>query len=188
MNWTKIFLLIFTLALLMNQALSSQTMKNLLVKSGKIEYQFGDDFSGKEIFYFDDFGTKKSITENRNVIGGGQSVKTKTIINGSKKLETDLQTGKYSFSELSNNSQRGFENATDEMLQAGQFKKTGMATVAGLLCEKYEGYPGTLYVWKKIILKSEITIIDKKLSKTAIMVDTLFNIQDSIFFIKTIKQ
>ena len=57
----------------MNQALSSQTMKNLLVKSGKIEYQFGDDFSGKEIFYFDDFGTKKSITENRNVIGGGKA-------------------------------------------------------------------------------------------------------------------
>lgn len=188
MNWTKIFLLIFTLTFLVNQTLSAQTKKNILVKSGKIEYQFGDNFSGKEVVYFDDFGTKKSITENRNVIGGGQSVKTKTVINGSKMLETDLQTGKYSFSELSDNRQSRFEYATDEMLKAGQFKKTGSATVAGLPCEKYEGYSGTLYVWKNIILKSEITIMDKKLSKTAIMVDTLFNIQDSIFFIKTIKQ
>ena len=172
----------------MNQTLSSQTKNNLLVKSGKIEYQFGDDFSGKEVIYFDDFGTKKNITENRNVTGGRQSVKTKTIINGSKMLETDLQTGKYSFSELSNNRQSGFENVTDEMLQAGQFKKTGSATVAGLPCEKYEGYSGTLYVWNKIILKSEITIIDKKLSKTAVLVDTLSTIPASLFLIKTIKQ
>ena len=183
MNWMRTIFLSAMTFLVMGLSAWAQGGKHFLVESGKIEYTFGGDFSGNEVFYFDGFGSRENHVKNLFSKSGDKNTKTKIIINENSKAETNLETG------VSNISIIDFDNSTvkddtERILEAGHFNKTGTERVAGMLCDNYKGKLGMLSVWKGIVLKSEIVIADKKLSKTAVFVDTLSKIPKDIFLIE----
>ena len=184
MNWQKLILSFFVFALLSIFHAQAQTGKHPLVESGMIQYVFSGDFAGKETVYFDHFGTLENHLKILTSLSKNENSKSRIIINNERKLETNLTTGKYSISKNNNFNNDGFVNETEQILQAGHFKKSGSETIAGKVCGKYLGNMGTLYVWRGIILKSEIDIAGKKLIKTAVMVDTLSSVPKDKFIIK----
>ena len=175
----KISVILLSISCLTMKAQSNNT---LLVESGKIEYMFGSDFSGSETFYFENFGYKEYHITIIKGLQNSQVSKTKTIVNDDKLIGVDLVTGKANLSNLDGNTR--LLDKTKEILIAGNFTKSGEETIAGITCEKYEGVMGTLFVWKGIILKSEVTIADKKLSKTAVIVDTITTVPANVFKIE----
>jgi len=172
------------LVLMTGQQLTAQSGKHFFVKKGTIEYRFSGDFTGKEIFCFDDFGLKENHLKELISNQKQQKTKTLTIINNAEKTEKDLITGKTLIFTNNNFDSNEFEDEISKLLEAGNFSKTGTEIIAGQPCEKYMGDMGTLSVWKGIILKSEITVADKKIIKTAISVDTLAIIPENKFKIK----
>ena len=183
MNWIKTILLSVMTFLIMSFSSWAQGGKHFLVESGKIEYTFGGDFSGNEVFYFDRFGARENHEKNLFSKSGDQNTKTKIIINDNSKAETNLETGVIIFSTIDVDSST-YQYDTERILDAGHFKKAGTERVAGVLCDNYKGTLGTLSVWKGIVLKSEIVIADKKLIKKAVFVDTLAKIPEDIFIIE----
>lgn len=184
MNWQKIIISFFVFALPGIFPAEAQTEKQPLVESGMIQYVFSGDFAGKETVYFDHYGAQENHLKILTSLSKNENTKSRIIINNEKKLETNLTTGKYSVSNNNSFNKNGFVNETKQILQAGHFKKSGTETIAGKVCDKYLGNMGTLYVWRGIILKSEIDVAGKQLIKTAVLVDTLSPVPKEKFIIK----
>ncbi len=182
MNWLKTLILLSVLVI--HHLSVAQSGKHFLVESGKIEYRFGGDYRGKEVFYFDQFGIKEYHVKNLMSASGHENFKSRIIINSDKKIEKDLVTGKTVVSTNNSFHNGAFVGETENILKAGHFKKAGSETVAGKQCDKYMGNMGTLCIWKGIVLKSEITVAGKKMIKTALITDTVTSVSQDIFKIK----
>jgi hypothetical protein len=72
---------------------------------------------------------------------------------------------------------------TQKLLEAGNFKKSGKEMIAGLMCDKYQGDFGKLWIWKGIVLKSQIKVMNKNIIMTAVRVDTLTPVDKKKFYI-----
>ncbi len=161
-------------------------VNGFLVESGMIEYNIDGDFKGHEVFYFDKFGNFESHQKQLIIKLGQKTINTKTTITPEEKIVTDMNEGTVISYDHFENSNKGSGTAfqTKVMLDAGHFIKTGLEKVSGKTCEKYQGDFGKLWIWKGIVLKSEITIMNKKIVTTAVVVDTLSPIKKEIFKIK----
>jgi len=172
------FLLTFLLAV--NAGGNAQPGNHYLIKTAQVNYIYSGDFTGSEILAFDNYGLKEILIKKLHTAKGGKIVESKTVKINDTVVEIDLSTLKKQVTYLKHDNKTDNANS---LLKAGNFNKTGEETIAGCTCQKYSGEMGVICIWKDIILKSEITVADKKMIKTAVSVDTLSALKPVLFSI-----
>ena len=166
----------------MNQ--SDQDLNNYPVKSGMIKYKFEGRVAGTEEIYFDDYGSLQYILktvchENK----GSMVCDSNLIILCSDSIivlntnETSAQL--YSVKDTLINCRHNFVSLN--MLESLGYFLEGKEKVSGVLCNRYSGENGTMWVWNNIILKSHIEIMNIHVKMEAVEIRTGIDISKSKF-------
>ena len=178
-NQNYILILLILLTTIVN--VDAQSEHHYLIKSAQVNYIYSGDFSGNESLVFDDYGSAELLIKKLHASNDRKTTETKTIRLHNTLVEINMHTLTKQIIPLQHNINT---NKTVDMLKAGNFKKTGTESIAGFTCQKYSGEMGMMCIWKGIVLKSEINITDKKMIKTAALVDTVSTLEPSLFSIK----
>lgn len=67
------------------------------------------------------------------------------------------------------------------MLHEMGYMFTGTDEVSGIICDRYNGENGSMWVWNNIILKSEIEIMEVQIRMEAVEIVTGISIAESMF-------
>jgi len=180
MKILKSYYFLLTLLIAVNAGGNAQSGNHYLIKTAQINYIYSGDFTGSETLAFDNYGLKEILIKKLHTDKGGKIVESKTVKINDTVVEIDLSTLKKHITYLIHDNKT---NTPLSLLKAGNFNKTGEETIAGCTCQKYSGEMGVICIWKDIILKSEITVADKKMIKTAVSVDTLSALKPFLFSI-----
>ncbi len=178
MKIMKNYQLLILFSILFVTVANAQPGNRYQIQSAQVNYVYSGDFSGSEQLCFENFGLKKAIIKKLYTKNGKKITATKTVLKNDTLTELNLNTHQKQTTPLHH------ENTTNEtlsMLKAGNFKKTGEETIAGYTCQKHSGEMGVICIWKGVILKSEITVADKKIVKTAVRIDTVSAIKPVLF-------
>lgn len=153
-------------------------------KSGMIVYQYAGRENCTEVIYFDDYGDlfydlKTTISERKGVSNSSSKLKIQrqdTVI----LLDPDkLIASKHLELELAFKLKHNIVDLT--MLHNMGYTLAGYEEISGVICNKYSGENGTMWIWNNIILKSEIEIMEIKIEMVAIKVITNMKVAESIF-------
>ncbi len=180
MKMVKIYLFLLLLLFALNIEVNAQSQNHYLIKSAGVNFVYSGDFTGTEQLLFDNYGANELLVKKLRTAKGGEIVNTKFVRTKDTMVEINLRNNKRKITPLSSGKTA---NETLNMLNAGNFKKSGLETIAGYTCQKYTGEMGIICIWKGIVLKSEITVADKKMIKTAVLVDTVSDLKPSLFTI-----
>ncbi|RLD90611.1 MAG: hypothetical protein DRJ09_03655 [Bacteroidetes bacterium] len=180
MKILKNYFFLLILLLIVSVVGYAQPENHYCIKAAQVNYIYSGDFTGSEILAFDNYGLKEVLIKKLHTAKGGKIVESKTVTINDTVVEMDLSTHKKQVTYFQHNPET---NSTKKLLKAGNFKKTGEETIAGCTCQKYTGEMGIVCIWKGIILKSEISVADKKMIKTAVSVDTLSALKPLLFSI-----
>ena len=180
MKILKNYYFLLTLLLAVNAGGNAQPGNHYLIKFARVNYIYSGDFTGTENLSFDNYGSKELLVKKLHTAKGGAIVESKTLCINDTLTELDLNTRQKQITPLLPDEKT---NHTLDMLKAGNFKKSGKVAIAGCSCQKYIGEMGSICVWKGVILQSEISVADKKMIKTAVLVDTVTPIKASLFSI-----
>jgi len=180
MNILKNYLFFILLTFTINADANAQAGNHYLIKAAQVNYIFSGDFTGSENLFFDNYGSKELLIKKLHTAKGGKIVESKAIRLNDTLTEMDINTHQKQIIPLQSDEKT---NQTLVMLNAGNFNKLGEETIAGCTCQKYTGEMGIVCIWKGVILKSEISVADKKMIKTAVLVDTVTAIKSSLFSI-----
>ncbi len=172
------FILLFVLAV--HVGAHAQPGNQFQIKSARISYVYRGDFTGTENLTFDNYGSTELLIKKLHTAKGSAIVESKTLCLNDTLTELDLTTHQKHIAPLLPGEKT---NHTLDMLKAGHFKKSGKVTIAGCTCQKYTGEMGSICIWKGVILQSEISVADKTMIKTAVLVDTVTPIKPSLFSI-----
>jgi len=175
-NYFFFLLFIFTV----NVDANAQPGNHYLIKAARVNYIYSGDFTGNESLSFDNYGSKELLIKKLHTAKGGKIVESKAIRLNDTLTELDLNTHQKQITPLQPDEKK---TQTLDMLKAGNFKKSGKESIAGCTCQKYIGEMGSICIWKGVILQSEISVADKKMIKTAVLVDTVTAIKPSLFLI-----
>ncbi len=163
---------------------SDTIMNKYPVKSGKITYQYEGRNSCSEVIYFDDFGDLlydlKTIFNTEN----GKDVKCSTlkILRQDTVFVFDAESNKISHCSKANCSDNVKQNIiSSEMLLEMGYVFSGTEEVSGIICEKFNGDNGSMWIWNNIIIKSEMEIMEVQIRMVAIEIVTGISIEESIF-------
>lgn len=161
------FYSLFITALIFSININAQktSLKPYNIKSGIIEYKYSGTFTGKSVMYFDDYGLKSAVkndkssqytTDNKWII----SLKEEQYIfdpskpNEGIKMKNPLLQG---FFEMQ---QEDFNKFYEEFYSRMGFKKSGTEKYLGKDCIVYKGDLGKILVWNGILLYSETKFAD----------------------------
>ena len=175
-NYFFFVLFVFTV----NAGAHAQPGNHYQIKTARVNYVYSGDFTGTENLSFDNYGSTELLIKKLHTAKGGAIVESKTLCINDTLTELDLNTRKKQITPLLPDEKT---NHTLDMLKAGNFKKSGKEAIAGCTCQKYIGEMGSICIWKGVILQSEISVADKKMIKTAVLVDTVTPIKPSLFSI-----
>ena len=176
---TNFFLIVVIFSVL---SLSAQDMQLYPFKSGMIKYKFEGRTKGTEIIYFDEYGKllsnlKISLISYNNKTEQNSILK---IYKYDSLIELNLKNKTATINSLSDNLIKSKQNLiSQDMIKTMGFIKSGFEKIAGLNCEKYSGENGNLWVWKNIVLKSELEIMGTKITTEAIELVTDIKISKS---------
>lgn len=161
---------------------SKQNLQEYVFKSGMIKYKLEGRISGTEQIYFDDYGKLfydlKTINRNKteysditlNILCYDTIITIKEI---------DHTAIKSTVSDLNLKNKHNLINP--ELLIEMGYTKTSDEKVSGIVCEKYSGENGNMWVWNNIILKSEIEIMGIIIYSEAIEIITGIDIPKTKF-------
>ncbi|NQU35860.1 MAG: hypothetical protein HQ521_21740 [Bacteroidetes bacterium] len=163
---------------------SIQDLNNYPIKSGMIKYQFEGRVIGTEEIYFDDYGSSIYILKTvchestgRNVC---DSVLKILCSDSMLVLNTSERTAKrYPLKDTLINCINNI--VSPEMLESMGYFKEGTEKVSGVLCNRYSGENGTMWVWNNIILKSQMVIMNIQMKMEAVEVYTGIDVPKSKF-------
>ena len=154
------------------------------IKSGMIKYQYAGRANCIEVIFFDDYGElyydlkTTSSTEKGKVISRSK-VKIQrqdTVIMYSTENNT---ASMHLVSELTSKLKHNI--ISNEILRDMGYSMSGYEEISGVICDKYSGENGTMWIWNNIILKSEMIIMDISVKMEAIEVLTGVEVADSKF-------
>lgn len=146
----------------------AQDFKRYGVKSGIIEYELTGAQSGKEIIYFDDYGSREAkFTETEMSFGGfSQKVNTLNIIEGKMIYTIDLATNTGTkaenpiFNQFDPNGEKSMMEIGEQMMRQMGGQMIGQETVLGKTCDLWEvrQLQSKTWIWEGIPLKMDINM------------------------------
>ncbi len=174
----KIFLTVLVMIFL-TEFISGQHLYDF--KSGKVVYRLEGSVNGREVIFFDDYG-KRFYQYKKTETATGKKV-TELYIESNDSLFT-YKTGdeKPVITPISPQKNPVPKNSiTKEMLQKMGFLFKGKERAGNVLCDKYVSGDTILWIWNRIIIKSEIEIMDIHLKKEAVTIETGIDIPGKRF-------
>jgi len=165
-------------------SLSAQNSGNYPFKSGLINYALHGLTEGTERICFDDFGQHFSYLKvtTHSTSSGLPADSLLIIIQHDSLFEYDLTKHKLLRQEETGpNDQPRLNIITPEMINLLGYRLTGHEQIAGKTCDKFTGENGNLWVWNRIVLKSEVEIIDAHLITEATDIQVNTPVPDTYF-------
>ncbi len=178
----KLFALFALAFISLFQTDSKQKLQEYAFKSGMIKYKLGGRLTGTELIYFDDYG--ELFYDLKTIEGDDNEPVDKTLnilcydtIITIKEIEHTAIKSIISDLNLKNKHNIIYAGLLNEMAYA----KTSDEKVSGIVCEKYSGENGSMWVWNNIILKSEMEIMGIEINSEAIEIITGIDIPRTRF-------
>jgi len=153
----KKLVFLFTLIIVIYN-LNGQGLKLYPFKSGMIKYKLEGKTYANETIYFDDYGrfTSNLNTKHDSIL---------TILRYDTIYELNIKTNSLIIIPTDENTFNSKQKLiSQETLKTLGFLKSNTENIAGIQCNKYVGENGSLWVWNSIVLKSEMEILDTKIS------------------------
>ncbi len=161
-------LTILLLAITPFQGVDNQSQKSYPVKSGMIKYKLEGRTNGSRLIYFDNYGaliyledifTKPNVSANSEV----KILCCDTLIT----INDQTHTAQV---QIINQADMQFKDniISPEILHSLGYCKTGSEEVSGMNCDKYEGDNGKIWIWKNLIFKTEMHILNSLVKKEVV--------------------
>lgn len=163
---------------------SIQDLNSYPVKSGIIKYQFEGRAVGTEEIYFDNYGSLlydlKTVCQKNNGNIVCDSILTIICSDSIIIVNTRELTAKYYM--VNDTVINCMQNIiSPETLESMGYFIEGTDKVSGVLCNRYSGENGTMWIWNNIILKSHMEIMNIQIKMEAIEIHTGIDISTSRF-------
>ena len=180
--------LVFLVCVVIVTSLSAQVKPKKLYpfKTAEIEYTYEGSSTGKQNLYIDNYGFLQcSIEQTVSKAFGQKSEKNEARVTKGLEIYTwDIKTRQGSkihnslAEQMMNDPSFKPEEFGKLTMESLGFEKKGTETIQGKLCEIWTGIGGssTIWLWKGLILKSEIKMLGTKTIWTA----TSIKIDESI--------
>lgn len=164
--------------------LKSQQVPCYPIKSGIIEYTLTGGYTGTETISFDKYGKLIHISKTVSFIVDGEILSENLIliIKNDSLFEYNTEQKTYAIYPVSATSYHASNHLVNhELLNVMGFSPSGKEIVAEYECEKYVSSDGVLWVWKGIVLRSNLSLMGVEVCTKAIRFRRDVNIPSSKF-------
>ena len=162
------FLISLILAILPFHGSLKQVQKPYPIKSGMIKYKIEGRTNGSELIYFDNYGEliyiEKSYKEsNLKTNSDIKILCCDTLITFNNKNLT-------AHKKFIDRKTQSIENniVTPKILHSLEYLLTGTETISKIKCDKYEGDNGKIWIWKNLIFKTELFVLNTLIKKEVV--------------------
>lgn len=171
--------------------------KRFLIKSGHIEYQIEGDSEGTKTVWFDDYGRKYSeetkATTTTKFFGMKNTEEEHDIyiMKGLDYISVDMlknegTTGKLHLYEDSreiaeNMTEEEMKQLEEDILESFGGERLGTENFLGKPCEVIKVLGAKSWIYKGIILKSEMSSLGQKITESATLIEENVSVPSSVF-------